>query len=57
MKGSVRKRGEKWYYYFDLGVVDGKRKRVERVGGNTKKEAEKALREAMSKFDYRNLCR
>lgn len=51
MKGSVRKRGKKWYYYFDLGVVDGKRKRVERVGGNTKKDAEKALREAMSEFD------
>lgn len=51
MKGSVRKRGNKWYYYFDLGIVDGKRKRVERVGGNTKKEAEKALREAMSEFD------
>lgn len=51
MKGSVRKRGKKWYYYFDLGIVDGKRKRVERVGGNTKKEAEKALREALSEFD------
>ena len=51
MKVTVRKRGKKWYYYFDLGVVDGKRKRVERVGGNTKKEAEKALREAMSEFD------
>jgi integrase len=51
MKGSVRKRGKKWYYYFDLGIVDGKRKRVERVGGDTKKEAEKAMREAMSEFD------
>jgi hypothetical protein len=51
MKGSVRKRGKKWYYYFDLGTVDGKRKRVERVGGDTKKEAEKAMREAMSEFD------
>ncbi|GAA0230700.1 tyrosine-type recombinase/integrase [Metaclostridioides mangenotii] len=51
MKGSVRKRGKKWYYYFDLGIVDGKRKRVERVGGDTKKEAEKALREALSEFD------
>ncbi|WP_024622200.1 tyrosine-type recombinase/integrase [Metaclostridioides mangenotii] len=51
MKGSVRKRGKKWYYYFDLGIVDGKRKRVERVGGNTKKEAEKAMREALSEFD------
>lgn len=51
MQGSVRKRGKKWYYYFDLGIVDGKRKRVERVGGTTKKEAEKALREALSEFD------
>lgn len=51
MKGSVRKRGTKWYYYFDLGIVDGKRKRIERVGGNTKREAEKALREALNEFD------
>ncbi|WP_051599274.1 Arm DNA-binding domain-containing protein [Metaclostridioides mangenotii] len=51
MKGSVRKRGKKWYFYFDLGIVDGKRKKVEREGGNTKKEAEKAMREAMGEFD------
>lgn len=51
MKGGVRKRGEKWYYYFDLGTVDGKRKKIEKVGGNTKKEAEKALRNALNEFD------
>lgn len=51
MKGSVRKRGEKWYYYFDLGIVDGKRKRIERVGGKTKKEAQEALRKALSEYD------
>jgi integrase len=51
MQGGVRKRGKKWYYYFDLGVVDGKRKKVERVGGTTKKEAEKALRDSMSEYD------
>ena len=51
MKGSVRKRGEKWYYYFDLGIVDGKRKRIERVGGKTKKEAQEALRRALAEYD------
>lgn len=51
MNGSVRKRGDKWYYSFELGKVDGKRKRIERVGGRTKKEAEAAMREAMLEFD------
>ena len=43
MKGSVRKRGATWSYYFDLGKVDGKRKRKEKKGFRTKKEAEAAL--------------
>ncbi|MCC0656354.1 site-specific integrase [Clostridioides sp. ES-S-0123-01] len=51
MKGGIRKRGEKWYYYFDLGTINGKRKKIERVGGKTKKEAEKALRDALSEFE------
>ncbi|MCW0682265.1 Arm DNA-binding domain-containing protein, partial [Clostridioides difficile] len=51
MKGGVRKRGKKWYYYFDAGIVDGKRKKVERVGGNTKKEAEKSLRDAINEYE------
>lgn len=51
MKGGVRKKGKRWYYYFDAGVVDGKRKKVERAGGDTKKEAEKALREALGEFE------
>ncbi|MFL8801710.1 MULTISPECIES: tyrosine-type recombinase/integrase [unclassified Clostridioides] len=51
MKGGVRKRGKKWYYYFDTGIVDGKRKKVEKVGGETKKEAEKALRDAINEFE------
>ena len=34
MEGSVRKIGENWFYCFDVGKVDGKRKRIERkVGG------------------------
>lgn len=27
MKGGVRQRGLTWSYYFDLGIVDGKRKK------------------------------
>jgi ATP-dependent helicase/nuclease subunit A len=51
MRGGVRKRGKKWYYYFDVGTVDGKRKKIERVGGDTKAEALKKLREALAEFE------
>jgi integrase len=51
MAGSVRKRGKKWYYSFEAATVDGKRKRIERVGGRTKKEAEKALRKAIEEYE------
>jgi integrase len=55
MDGHVRKRGDKWYYSFEAGTVDGKRKRVERVGGRTKKEALAALREALQEYDNAGL--
>lgn len=51
MQGGVRKRGNKWYYYFDIGTIDGKRKKIERVVGESKPEAEKALRDAISKYE------
>lgn len=51
MTGSVRKRGDKWYYSFEAARVDGKRKRIERVGGKTKKEAEAALRKALEEYE------
>lgn len=51
MKGSVRKRGDKWSYYFTIGVVDGKRKIKEKGGFRTKKEAQTALREALADFE------
>lgn len=51
MKGSVRKRGNTWSYCFDLGVVDGKRKRKEKGGFNTKKECESALRTAIKEYE------
>ncbi|NGP58807.1 site-specific integrase [Paenibacillus thiaminolyticus] len=53
MKGGVRKRYGSWYYYFDLGTVDGKRKKIERkaVGAETKSQAEKILRKAMEEYE------
>jgi ATP-dependent helicase/nuclease subunit A len=50
MRGSVRLRGDRWYYSFDLAKVGGKRKRIERIGGRTKKEADAALRAAIEKY-------
>ena len=55
MTGGVRKRGNRWCYYFDLGKVDGKRKKVERVGGSTKREAEAALRKALQEYENAGL--
>ena len=51
MRGYVRKRGKKWYYSFEAGKVNGKRKRIEKVGGKTKAEAERKLRIAISKYE------
>ena len=51
MKGSIRKRGSTWYYSFDIGIIDGKRKRKEKGGFRTKAECEKALRVALNEFE------
>lgn len=51
MQGGVRKRGSTWSYYFDLGKVDGKRKKKEKGGFRTKKEAEQALAAAMAEYN------
>lgn len=53
MRGGVRKRGNAWYYYFELGTVKGKRKRHERraVGATTKSEAQTILRKAISDYE------
>ncbi len=51
MEGHVRKRGNKWYYGFEASNVNGSRKRIERVGGYTKKEAESALRKALTEYE------
>ncbi len=69
MKGGTRKKGNKWYYYFDAGKEQKKdkngqllydelgnpiykRNKIERVGGNTKKEAEAALSKALNEYNH-----
>lgn len=52
MQGSVRKRGNTWAYSFEVAKEDGKRKRVEKTGWKTKKEALEELRKAI--IDYEN---
>lgn len=51
MNGGTRKRGATWSYYFDLGTVDGKRKKKEKGGFHTKKEAEAALAAAINEYN------
>ena len=48
---SARKRGDKWYYSFEAASVDGKRKRIERVGGKTKKEALEKGVQALNEYN------
>lgn len=49
MRGSTRKRGKKWYYYF----TTSEGKKIERVGGDTQAEAEAALVEALADYHKR----
>ncbi|MEK3995674.1 site-specific integrase [Psychrobacillus sp. FSL K6-2365] len=53
MKGGVRKRGNSWYYYFDYGIVEGKRKKIERLaeGASTKSEAQTVLRRKIIEYE------
>jgi len=51
MKGGVRQRGLTWSYYFDLGIVNGKRKKKEKGGFRTKGAAEKSLRNSMVEYE------
>lgn len=54
--GSVRKKGDRWYFSVELPTENGKRKRVERAGGKTKKEAlekMKVFEVEVLKFGYK----
>ena len=48
----IHKRGKRWYYRIEVKDETGKRKRIERVGGNSRQECEKAYRTAMAEVDY-----
>ena len=52
--GSVRKKGNNWYYTIEMAPVDGKRKRVERVakGAKTKKEATRIMLEVENELKF-----
>ena len=51
MKGGTRKRGKTWSYYFDTAQVGGKRKKIEKGGFRTKKDAESALAKALTEYE------
>lgn len=51
MRGSVRKRGKTYSYYFDI-VVNGERKKKEKGGFKSGKEAETELNKAI--YEYEN---
>lgn len=51
MNGTVRKRGNSWYYRLDLAYIDGERNQIERYGGRTKPEALEAMRKAIYEYE------
>lgn len=50
MNGHVRKRGQTWTYYFDIGKVNGKRKQKSKGGFRTKADAQRALRKRLEEY-------
>lgn len=50
-KGSVRKKGKKWYYRFYIEDESGNRIQKEYPGTESKSETEKLLRQAMEDYD------
>ncbi|MDN9011061.1 site-specific integrase [Brevibacillus laterosporus] len=57
MKGHFRKRGSKWSFAISLGVdpETGKRKQITKSGFKTKKEAEAACAEMITKYENGDL--
>ena len=51
IRGSIRKRGETWYYRLELAKINGKRQQVERVGGRSKDEAISAMNKAIHEYE------
>lgn len=51
IRGSIRKRGETWYYRLELARINGKRQQVERVGERFKDEAISAMNKAIHEYE------
>lgn len=51
---AITKRGNTWQYTLNIGVIDGKRKRISKGGFKTKKECETALAELKDKYNKTN---
>ena len=51
MARVYKKDNGKWYFSLEIGAIDGKRKRLNRLGGKTKKECEKKLRQVINEFE------
>ena len=50
-KGSVRKKGKKWYYRYYVEDASGNLVQKECVGTESKSETEKLLRKAMDEYE------
>ena len=50
-KGSVRKKGKKWYYRFYVEDASGNMVQKECAGTESKSETEKLLRQAMENYE------
>ncbi|WP_242542887.1 Arm DNA-binding domain-containing protein [Vagococcus fluvialis] len=50
MRGSIRKKGNSWYYIIDLAKKNGKRNQIERYAGKTKTEAEETLINVINEY-------
>ena len=51
VKGSVRKKGKKWYYRFYVEDASGKMVQKEYAGTESKSETEKLLRKALEDYE------
>lgn len=54
-KGSVRKKGNKWYYCFYVEDASGNLVQKEYVGTESKTETEKLLHQAMDDYEKKEI--
>lgn len=50
MQGGIRKRGEIWYYYYEIKTAEGGRKKIERKAGPKKQDAVDLLNDTLYKL-------